>query len=354
MRAIRVGISLVTILLAGCAGVGPRTIARDRFDYVASVSESWKRQMLLNLLKTRYADAPVFMDISSVINSYSLEGDIDLGGEFAKVGRGDTFAGVGVAGRYADKPTISYVPLAGDKFARSLMAPLPITGVLLLLQSGYPADIVLRVCVNTVNGIENSYGGMGSLRKGDPKFRELMTALRENQSAGGTGMRIRAVRDTQVVVMSFRPATDDAIPEPVRRIHELLGLDGSVREYDVVYGSYPESDREIALLTRSINQVLTDFASYIDVPEADLAEGRVHRPQRTPEELLLFPPVLSVHNGPSAPDDAYVAVRYRNRWFWIDDRDLPSKTMFNSVLMLFSLTETGQAQPAPLVTIPTR
>ena len=36
--------------------------------------DSWKRQMLLNLLKVRYTDAPVFLDISSVINSYSLEG----------------------------------------------------------------------------------------------------------------------------------------------------------------------------------------------------------------------------------------------------------------------------------------
>jgi starvation-inducible outer membrane lipoprotein len=66
---------LCAFLLAGCAGMGPPAIARDRFDYVSSISDSWKRQMLLNMLKVRYADAPVFMDIASVINSYSLEGD---------------------------------------------------------------------------------------------------------------------------------------------------------------------------------------------------------------------------------------------------------------------------------------
>lgn len=344
---------LTTFFLTGCASMGPPTIARDRFDYVTSVSDSWKRQMLLNLLKTRYSDAPVFMDISSVINSYSLEGDIDLGGEVAPVGRGDTFANVGVAGRYADKPTISYLPLAGDKFARSLMTPLPITGVLLLIQSGLPADVVLRVCVNTINGIENSYGGMWGWA-GNPKFRELMTALREIQAGGVSGMRFRPAKDTQAIVMSFGPGTDEAITAPVRKIHELLGLDASAREYNVVFGSFPENDREIALLTRSVMQVLADFASYIDVPEADLTEGRVYSPQHTPEQMLLFPPMLHVHNGPSAPDDAYVAVRYRNSWFWIDDRDQHSKAMFNSVLLLFSLTETAQSQLAPLVTIPTR
>jgi len=68
----------------------------------------------------------------------------------------------------------------------------------------------------------------------------------------------------------------------------------------------------------------------------------------------LFPPILRVHSGPSAPDDAYVAVRYRNHWFWIDDRDTRMKSVFNSVLLLFSLTESEQVQPQPLVTIPTR
>jgi hypothetical protein len=46
--------------------------------------------------------------------------------------------------------------------------------------------------------------------------------------------------------------------------------------------------------------------------------------------------------------------QYRNLWFWIDDRDLQSKAMSNSLLLLFSLTETAQSQAAPLVTIPTR
>ena len=61
---------------AGCAGIGPPTVARDRFDYISAISESWKRQTLLNLVKTRYMDAPVFMDVTSVINSYALEAQL--------------------------------------------------------------------------------------------------------------------------------------------------------------------------------------------------------------------------------------------------------------------------------------
>jgi hypothetical protein len=108
------------------------------------------------------------------------------------------------------------------------------------------------------------------------------------------------------------------------------------------------------MLTRSVMQVMMDLASYIDVPESDLAEGRAYRPQRGPEQEKLFPPILRVRNGDKAPEDAYAAVRYRGRWFWVDDRDHQSKAMFTSVLFLFSLTETGQAQAGPVVTIPAR
>ena len=54
-------------LLAGCASVGPPTVARDRFEYVEAISKSWKAQMLLNLVKVRYSDVPVFLDVTSEI-----------------------------------------------------------------------------------------------------------------------------------------------------------------------------------------------------------------------------------------------------------------------------------------------
>lgn len=151
-----------TLFASGCASIGPGRVTRDRFNYVTSISESWKRQMLLNLLKVRYTDAPVFMDVASVINAYELTGEVNLSGQYAQIGRGDTFGQVGAAGRYSDKPTITYQPLAGDKFTRSLMLPIPISGILFLIQSGYPADLVLRICVNSINDLHKSSWWSGS------------------------------------------------------------------------------------------------------------------------------------------------------------------------------------------------
>ena len=52
--------SLVIMLLFGiisCASIGLGTVARGRFDYISAISDSWKAQMLLNLVKLRYGDA---------------------------------------------------------------------------------------------------------------------------------------------------------------------------------------------------------------------------------------------------------------------------------------------------------
>ena len=63
-------------------------------------------------------------------------------------------------------------------------------------------------------------------------------------------------------------------------------------------------------------------------------------------------PMVRIQSGMERPETAFAATRYRDRWFWIDDRDLRSKSIFTFLMMLFSLFETGVAQQAPVITIP--
>ncbi|MGH7131619.1 MAG: hypothetical protein ACREJO_06710 [Phycisphaerales bacterium] len=63
---------------------------------------------------------------------------------------------------------------------------------------------------------------------------------------------------------------------------------------------------------------------------------------------------MRVRQGERSPDDAFVRIRYRDRWFWIDDRDRASKVVLTFLMMSFSLTEQSTSQPAPVVTIPAR
>ena len=51
-------------MVAGCTHLGPTSIPVDRFDYSASIADSWKQQTLLNIVKLRYMDLPVFVSRS--------------------------------------------------------------------------------------------------------------------------------------------------------------------------------------------------------------------------------------------------------------------------------------------------
>ncbi len=343
----------ILIPLVGCAGIGPKTISRDRFDYVTAISESWKRQTLLNLVKTRYADAPVFMDVTSVINQYAVESQVQLGASWTNPPSSNA-QNIGGSAKYTDRPTITYSPLSGEKFTKSLMTPIPIPGILFLVQSGYPVDYVLRICVHTINGIENSYGGSLAGRGADQQFPELIAALAKIQKHGGLGMRVMPIGESQVFVMFFRPLQDTLIVEELSKVRKILGLRQDAREFTVSYGSFTQDATEIAILSRSMLQVMIDFSSYIDVPETDIADGRVYASRDASTGTVKgLPPLVNIHSGKSEPKDNFVSVKYREHWFWIDDRDYPSKRLFTFLMMLFSLTETGGQSAAPIVTVPT-
>jgi len=42
-RKIQILLIPVLLLVSACTAIGPPTVARDRFDYVNAMSESWKR-----------------------------------------------------------------------------------------------------------------------------------------------------------------------------------------------------------------------------------------------------------------------------------------------------------------------
>ena len=58
-------IIFTAISVTASYNIGPNTIPRDRFDYNAAIPNSWKEQTFLNIVKLRYADMPLFVDMSS-------------------------------------------------------------------------------------------------------------------------------------------------------------------------------------------------------------------------------------------------------------------------------------------------
>jgi hypothetical protein len=345
----------VVLTFAGCAGVGPHTVGRDRFDYTTAISESWKSQMLINMVKMRYGDTPTFLDVASVINQYSIESQLDLRlnwVDHVTTALTNTQS-AGAAARYIDRPTITYSPLTGEKFARSLMTPIPPAAILSLIQANYPVDLVLRLCVHSVNGIRNRFGGAARARPADPEFYPLIERLKKLQASGSIGLRVQKTNERDATLMTIRSKMNEPTEADSLAVRTMLGLDPKAQEFTIAYASVAKNDRELAILSRSILEIIIDLASFIEVPEDHVEEKRVNPTQveDSPSGGSVSP-LIRIRCSRERSGDSFVAVPYHGYWFWIDDRDLPSKRMFSFLMFIFTLVETGGKEGAPIVTIP--
>ncbi len=392
----RTGIGLIIALLltlAGCKSIGPLTISRDRFDYNAAISDSWKSQMLLNMVKLRYGDAPVFLEVDSVNGQYELGLDLTFGFSWSPGTDKQDFSG---AGSYKDKPIIVYKPMTGDKFAKNLMTPLSPFMVLGLVQAGFPVDVAMRSCLNSINNIQNRYSGLSYSHPADPKFDPLCEKLRKLQEAGGMSIMLKRSEKkdkktekkeiVEDISMSFTKKADPDLKKEIQNDLELgdvrigcpmrVDSQGEVakpndtptpnKTPNPIEDPKPNGTLEsngtptpngtpppcptIVILPRSFLEIAINLASGIDVPEEHIKDDRVKRSENVTEKSE--DQLIRVKVALKKPRDVFVEVWYHNYWFWIDDRDLRSKTMFSFLLYVFSLNEVEKKAGTPILTIP--
>jgi hypothetical protein len=302
--------------------------------------------MLLNLVKMRYGDAPVFLEVSSIINQYDLEGQVSLTHNWPDGSAVPAYSGTGI-GRYYDRPTITYTPMTGDKFTRSMMTPIPPSTVLNLIQNGKSSEFIIRLCVQSMNGIQNQ----GISTPADPCFVRLIQLISAVQDAGGVVLKFGDGKNKAVTYLIITQPQDPKAAAARAEIRSVLKLKPDATEVRVVYGGSPSNDTEVAMVTRSVFDIMTMVALSAEVPQEDIDQGRSY-----PASPLLrnpdYKPLAVIRNGKSKPKDAAVMVRYRGMWFWLDDRDLNSKRVFSALLLMVNLAESGQPAAAPLVTLP--
>ena len=342
--------------LTGCTHLGPGTVAVDRFDYGTAIADSWKQQTLLNIVKLRYMDLPVFMDVASVVSGYSLQTGVSVNGtlssERAIQGNYATLGGQAI---YTDRPTITYVPMTGDKFLRSLVTPIDPKNIFFLLQSGYAADFILGLAVESLNGVRNRSTAGGTVREADPAFLRALQLLREVQAAGAFGMRVEEdkVKGSTGVVFFRRDDVPADVLEKGAEIRRLLKLAAEQQRYVLTYSPVRGAESELAVTSRSMLQIMQAVASYVDVPEAHLKDKSAWpSTQDNTPDAASRQQELRIHSSKEKPAEAFAAVRYRDHWFWVENGDQPTKRALSVVMFIFTLAEGGSPEKLPLITIP--
>lgn len=341
--------------LCGCRHFGPRSIVADRIPYNEAIARSWKEQTLLNIVKLRYADTPFFVDVPQITSGYTLQGTGTVGGSISPpVNPVASFAqqlggSLLFQGAYQDRPTISYQPQTGSQFIRNITSPINPGSVLFLLQSGYPADLVFELTVDSINGIRNRNMTGGELKPADPEFTWIIQTLRKAQISGHVGIRVTREKDGKDSVAFFfqDQNIDPAMKEELAKVRQVLKIDPARGEFRVTFGAAAANPNEIAILSRSVFRVLSELATFVDVPAVHQASGIASPLDNLPDDKS----PLRVLSGPKEPCDPFASVFYEGQWFWIEKNDFRSKRTLAYLLVLLALADTGAKENLPVITI---
>jgi hypothetical protein len=348
-------LSLGILAATGCKHLGPKTVAVDRFDYSTAIGDSWKQQTLLNIVKLRYMDLPVFVDVSSIVNGYSVQTGVNVNGTLSseKALQGN-FASIGGTAIYTDRPTITYVPMTGEKFLRGLITPIDPKNIFFLLQSGYAADFILGMAVESLNGVRNRSTFGGVVREADPAFVRALALLREVQAAGAFGMRVEEdkAKGSTGIVFLRRDDVPAEIAEKGAEIRRLLKMPAEPQKFVIAYSPARGETNELAVNSRSMLQIMQAFASHLDVPQAHLKDHSAWPSLENTATAEGRQQSVRIYSGKDKPAGAFAAVRYRDYWFWVDNGDFYTKRALTVVMFIFTLAETGTSERLPLVTIP--
>jgi hypothetical protein len=296
------------------------------------------------------------VEVASIVSGYTLEGSVSLGGSVTlnNAAQGDLM-NLGTAGKFTDRPTITYVPITGSKFNQSFMTPIHPKHLLFLMQSGWPAEMIFPITIDGINGLRSIMAAGKHSRTGEPEFYRVIELLQELQWSGMTNMRV-VKEDDQKETTVFIFSRDD-LPQKIKdasaELYTLLRLDPDADNFNIVYGLIPKSQREIAIQTRSMLQIMITLATLIDVPAIHVLEGSTVPKTIIPDqEENHLGETIKIHSSPDHPETPFVSIQYRDHWFWIDENDFSSKRTFTFLMILFSLTESGGDKRLPLVTIP--
>jgi hypothetical protein len=403
---------LTLALAGGGCSFGPKALERTHGRYNEAVRLVEEEQLLRNLVHLRYHETPLNLDVSSITAQYELSGQAEARPFFLAPNPGSsptvfrTFLSVLpdalVSG--ANRPTVALTPADESTAVRQFLTPITLETLIFLTQTSWPASTVARLWVERINGVPNAVTASGPARDLPADFarflriaallqecqdRELASVRREEiikpvggalppeavtatamveAAKGGLEYRPDAGGKTWVLVrretrlfLEISPGAE-ASPE-VMELLALLNLVPGLQRYDVSLAARGSPDparfpvppsTEVRIVPRSTAQVYFYLANGVEVPDKHLSCGLVG-PAAGGAGQELTRGLFEVHVSGShkSPPTAYVAIKYRGYWFYIDDRDQATKDTFALVLHVSRLDFARQRLGAgPVLTLP--
>jgi len=344
---------MAALVCSGCVSIGPPAISNGRMAYNEVINYTEDQQVLNAIIRDRYGHTFSLLSVSSITANVKFRSGIDT--EFKAWGDSEDVrliplsAGVG----YEDNPTISYAPVNGELVLRQLTSPIGVDEGFLLLRFARDRSIVNRYVYKRINDLFIPEQGM------------LPAEVVRMQALHGE------LFDMSVLEFGLAPDSDPADPAYVLIISNYSDAEsGKIREYLDLLDIDPEIvdgeavmipigpnaiDHEgnfISVATRSVYAWMKLAGSMIELPEPHVRDGIVD-----PDDSWIGPAsdrLITIRSSSRKPDDASVAIRFKDWWFYIAETDARSKDSFRLIKLLFSLRliPEGSSAQVPVLTVP--
>jgi hypothetical protein len=350
MRIVRSVVIVMAAALSGCANLGSEVIRSGRPAYNDAILATNDEQLLQNIVRMRFGDGLGFLTVSSVTANVSLtaSGSVNLGFGSPSGYQGNLVPFGGTVGT-EQNPTISYMPVSGDRVLRQLASETPLDLAILSIRAAHLPREAWVWLVRRVNDIRNPDFLDPPALDVDPRFDEVATLLSTLQHRGALyWARIEGTPPGfGFVVHGYARAS----AREAARLIELLGVAKPPREGgDVVVpmvlaAGDPEGDT-VAIETRSLSAMMRLAAASIELPPDTV--GAMRFGEAGPAGRA-----IRIRSSVDRPARSRVAVEYRGRWYYVDEADETSKQWFAMVTLLFSAQVPEPASAvAPMLTIP--
>ena len=351
------------LLLGGCQStpVGPRALRSSQHKYNQALIQNSDEQLLANIVRLRYRDNPIFVDVTTMTQTLGCDTGFDNTLE-------KTIFGSGFSGKATSKlglsskngATNAYSQLKGKDFIAKMMTPIQLPIILSMFESGWRPERVFNLCVERVNNLYNAPTASGPTPVFAPeyasffRFSALLDRLERNHL-----IELGEHPDENFPSLYMRIAKKPAFEKEVAELKRLADLNPAADMYKFKVNFMDMSPSKLVMRGKTLLGIFFFLSQGVDVPQADKDAGLVTVTKNADGSEFDWAPVfdklLKVHFSEGTtrmrPENAYVAYRYRGKWFYIADNDLESKSTFMMLSQLFTLQSAKYSKSDPILVV---
>lgn len=333
-------------------GVGGRTA------YNVAIQMTNNQQMLLNLVRLRYVDTPLFLDVSGVTTQYTYRSRVSPTIPIPGFDEENPFI-LGGELSWQDQPTISYSPLEGKSFTERLLRPIGLSTLQQLIYSGWEIGRIFLILLQNFDDLYHAEEASGPLPEKVPRFQNYSEAISILQYFQARGELQIGVKVNKQVDEDF-PFPDQSLQISVpdgtaraTRLYELVPF--AKRHGGKIWIQLEQGFNErgrLGIMPRTILSAMYYLSQGISIPNAHFecgVAGQLNCEEPQHDALKDFFRVLVCD---SYPGDAFVSVQYKKHWYYIEDSDLSSKKTFSLLMQLYNLNAEEPRSMGPLLTLP--